>query len=41
MSAGHLASFSAIIGGGILIGYANKKILKIAAVIFGLFFAAL
>jgi uncharacterized membrane protein (Fun14 family) len=45
MSGGRLASFAATIGsgffGGILIGYANKRILKIATVIFGLFFAAL
>lgn len=45
MSMGDISSLGTTIGagffGGILIGYALKKVLKIAAVIVGLFFAGL
>ena len=45
MNMDNLGSFTATIGGGffggILIGYAIKKVIKIAAVIVGLFFAGL
>jgi uncharacterized membrane protein (Fun14 family) len=45
MNMDNLGSFTATIGGGffagILIGYALKKIVKLAAVVVGLFFAGL
>ena len=45
LSVDHIGSVAATIGGaffvGILIGYALKKVVKIAAVIVGLFFAGL
>jgi uncharacterized membrane protein (Fun14 family) len=45
MSSEHVSSIAATIGGGflagILIGYALKKVVKLAAVVIGLFFAGL
>jgi uncharacterized membrane protein (Fun14 family) len=45
MDMGNLSSISATIGGaffaGILIGYALKKVVKVVAVVVGLFFAGL
>lgn len=45
MDTGNLSSIGATIGGGffggILVGYALKKVVKVAAVIVGLFFAGL